>query len=243
MVYLEKQRLDRLIANQGEYSRKDVHKLINAGNISVDGIIIKNSGCLIAVDADIKINGRAYNIKKNVYIMLNKPKGIISASNDKNAATVIDLLPDEIRKRGVFPAGRLDIDTTGFMLITDDGDFAHRILSPKNHVKKTYIASLENLVSDEAVNRIEAGITLADGTECLPAEVTVLSNSFENIKVEIIINEGKYHQIKRMFAATGNSVNSLMRVKIGNLPLDNRLKGGEFKFLSENEVLMIEQKI
>ena len=173
--------------------------------------------------------------------MLNKPKGVVSATNDRSQKTVIDLVPDEFRKRNLFPAGRLDMTTTGFVLITDDGDFAHRILSPKNHIEKTYEARLAEKVSDEQLETVADGIVLKDGTECLPAKLRVLEDG-DNPLVEIKICEGKYHQIKRMFAAAGNGVVELKRVKMGELPLDDTLPEGQCRKLSEAEVALIEKR-
>ncbi|MCQ2480196.1 MAG: pseudouridine synthase, partial [Clostridia bacterium] len=152
--------------------------------------------------------------------------------------TVIDLVPLEYKKKNLFPAGRLDRNTTGFVLITDDGDFAHNILSPKNHVEKTYEARLAEPIDENSLQKIADGITLGDGTECLPAKLKVLEKG-ENPLIEVKICEGKYHQIKRMFAAAGNAVIALKRVKIGDLPLDENLEAGECKILSQDEVKLI----
>lgn len=235
------ERLDKIIANSGTLSRKEVHRLIKSGSVSVNGIITKDRGfCIDPESAEIKINGQSVSLEKYVYIMLNKPEGIVSATKDPKEKTVIDLVPAEFKKKNLFPAGRLDRNTTGFVLITDNGDFAHRILSPKNHIEKTYEARLAERIGACALEEVAKGITLGDGTECLPAKVRVLEDG-ENPLVEIKICEGKYHQIKRMFAAVGNAVIELKRVKMGEMPLDEALAPGECRLLTKQEVELIEK--
>ncbi len=236
------ERLDKLIANSGTLSRKEVHRLIKSGAVKVNGIINKDRGfCVDPDNVSITINGEEFLLRKYVYIMLNKPEGVVSAARDDREKTVIDLVPEEYRKKNLFPAGRLDRNTTGFVLITDNGDFAHSILSPKNHIEKTYVAKLREPLSDDALEKISNGITLGDGTECLPAKVEVIENG-ESPLVRVIICEGKYHQIKRMFAATGNSVIQLKRVKMGGLHLDEKLAPGECRLISEDEIKLITGK-
>ncbi len=233
------ERLDKLIANSGTLSRKEVHRLIKSGAVKVNGIITKDRGfCVNPENVSVTVNGEEFFLRKYVYIMLNKPEGVVSAARDDKEKTVIDLVPDEYKKKNLFPAGRLDRNTTGFVLITDDGDFAHNILSPKNHVEKTYEARLAEPVNSEALERIAAGITLGDGTECLPAKLKILEDG-ENPLIEVKICEGKYHQIKRMFAAAGNAVIELKRIKIGGLMLDESLAPGECRVLSDEEVKLI----
>lgn len=233
------ERLDKIIANSGTLSRKEVHRLIKSGAVSVNGITTKDRGfCIDPETAEIKINGQAVSLEKYVYIMLNKPEGVVSATKDPTEKTVVDLVPTEFKKKNLFPAGRLDRNTTGFVLITDNGDFAHKILSPKNHIEKTYEARLAERIDEDSLEKVAEGITLGDGTECLPAKVKVLEDG-ENPLIEIKICEGKYHQIKRMFAAVGNAVIELKRVKMGELPLDESLAPGECKILSKEEVELI----
>lgn len=235
------ERLDKIIANSGTLSRKEVHRLIKSGSVSVNGITTKDRGfCIDPEKAEIKINGQTVSLEKYVYIMLNKPEGIVSATKDPKEKTVIDLVPVEFKKKNLFPAGRLDRNTTGFVLITDNGDFAHRILSPKNHIEKTYEARLAERIGACALEEVAKGITLGDGTECLPAKVKILEDG-ENPLVEIKICEGKYHQIKRMFAAVGNAVIELKRVKMGEMPLDEALAPGECRLLTKQEVELIEK--
>lgn len=234
------QRLDKLIASQGLYNRKEAQQLIKNGLVRVDGISVRDRGAHVDPDkAEVEINGKPFSLERFVYLMLNKPKGVVSATNDKNVKTVVDLAPDELKGRKLFPAGRLDITTTGFVLLTDDGDFAHRILSPKNHIEKTYEARLAERVTQAQLKQVADGIVLGDGTECLPARLEILEDS-ENPLVEIKICEGKYHQIKRMFAAAGNGVIELKRTRMGMLELDPNLNEGECRKLTDEEVKMIE---
>lgn len=236
------QRLDKLISSQGSYSRKEAQQLIKSGLVRVDGIQIRDRGAHIDPEVSaVEVDGKPFVLEKFVYLMLNKPKGVVSATNDKNVKTVVDLAPEEFRGRNLFPAGRLDMTTTGFVLLTDDGDFAHRILSPKNHIEKTYEARLAEAVTEEQLRTVADGIVLKDGTECLPAKLRVLEDG-DNPLVEIKICEGKYHQIKRMFAAAGNGVIELKRTQMGNLPLDETLAEGECRKISEKEVKMIETR-
>ena len=235
------QRLDKLIASQGRFSRREVQELIKNGAVKVNGITVRDRGAKSDDEKDIIcVNGEQLDFQRFVYIMLNKPKGVVSATNDKNEKTVIDLVPKEFKGRNLFPAGRLDITTTGFVLVTDDGDFAHRILSPKNHIEKTYEARLAESVTEGQLEAVRTGIGLKDGTKCLPAKVTVLADG-EKPLVEIKICEGKYHQIKRMFAAAGNGVIELKRTQMGRLTLDPSLKEGECRLLDAHEVQKIEK--
>ena len=233
------QRLDKLISSQGTLSRSRVKALIRDGAVRINGVTAVSPEQRADADVDeITVNGRVLTYSRYVYIMLNKPAGVVSASSDSRAETVIDLVPLELKRRGLFPAGRLDRDTTGFVLITDDGDFAHRILSPSNHIYKTYEARLAVRLGRDAAELVSSGITLSDGTVCMPADVRVLEDT-DTPLVQISICEGRYHQIKRMFAAAGNSVTALKRTAMGALELDGSLKEGECRLLSKNEVELI----
>ncbi len=229
-------RLDKFISSQTSLSRSDVKKLIKHGAVTVDKAVAASCDMQIFPEtSEIVVDGQALSYKKYVYYMLNKPKGVVSATDDKMHKTVLDLVPDNLKRPGLFPAGRLDADTTGFVLLTDDGDFAHRILSPKNHIEKTYIATLEKALTEEDISTFAAGITLSDGYECLPAAVKLVGQAVAEVK----ICEGKYHQIKRMFAARGNRVLELKRVKMGGLALDIALEPGEIRELTQDELLKI----
>lgn len=232
------ERLDKIIASQGQYSRSEVKKLAKSGLITLNGKVVKSADVKCDTASDIIIvDGKRLDYKKYIYIMLNKPKGVISATEDPTQKTVIDLVPPELKRQGLFPAGRLDGDTTGFVLITDDGDFAHRILSPKNHIMKTYHASLRAPLTDEDIVKFKEGLTLGDGTKCLEAHVRMLEG--EGNIAEVIICEGKYHQVKRMFASLGNKVLELRRVKMGNLHLDEKLPEGKCREITEEEKALL----
>lgn len=233
------ERLDKIIASQGQYSRSEVKKLVKQGRISVNDVTVKSSDVKIDPQSDsVKIDGKRLEYKKYIYIMLNKPKGVISATDDKTQTTVIDLVPKQMKRDGLFPAGRLDGDTTGFVLITDDGDFAHRILSPKNHIMKTYHATLQREITPEDIDAFKKGVTLGDGTVCLEGEV--FSISAQGVPMaQVKICEGKYHQVKRMFAALGNKVIELRRVKMGGLSLDESLLEGECREITPEELELI----
>ena len=234
-------RIDKIIASQGQYSRSEVKKLVKSGRVTLDGRVLKSSDEKADPNVNIiAIDGKAVNYKKHIYIMLNKPQGVVSATDDRDHTTVIDLVPKELRRDGLFPAGRLDADTVGFVLITDDGDFAHEILSPKNHIMKTYHAVLQRDLTQEDIDSFKNGIELKDGTLCLEAEVTALDSPQPMAQVKIC--EGKYHQVKRMFAALGNKVLYLKRVKMGGLPLDDTLEEGQCREITAEELELIKQK-
>ncbi len=237
---MKKERIDKLIASQGLLSRNDVKTMIKRGEVSVNGVVIKDSSVKVSYEDDIVVNGKPLKQTEFTYIMLNKPKGVVSASEDKRDKTVIDILPDELKRKNLFPAGRLDKDTTGFCLITDDGDFAHRILSPSRHVDKTYIATVDKKINfANARKAFKDGIVLADGTVLLSADLELLSDD-DNQSFKVVIKEGKYHQVKRMFASLGTTVIELKRVSIGGLVLDDNLEEGEARLLTAEELSKIE---
>ena len=235
------ERIDKIIASQGQYSRSEVKKLVKDGRITLDGKTVKSSDVKADPDQnDIAIDGKSISYKKHLYIMLNKPQGVVSATEDTDHKTVIDLVPKELKRDGLFPAGRLDSDTVGFVLITDDGDFAHKILSPKNHIMKTYHATLQRELTQDDIDAFKKGIELEDGTLCLEAEVSPIDS--DKPMAEIKICEGKYHQVKRMFAALGNKVLFLKRVKMGKLSLDENLPEGQCREITPHELELIQQK-
>lgn len=233
------ERLDKILASQSASSRKDVKEMIKSGRVAVNGKTVRDSSVKISENDTVSLDGKELILKKYIYLMLNKPAGVVSASDSKSEKTVVDLVPPELFRSGLFPAGRLDKDTVGFVLITDDGDFAHRILSPKNHIVKTYEARLARPLSKEQLELIQNGIVLSDGTTCLESRVKILENG-DNPLVNIQICEGKYHQIKRMFAAAGNKVISLKRTKMGNLLLDETLKPGKCREITSDELSKVE---
>lgn len=218
-------RLDKILVSQNIGSRKEVQRLIKSGEVSIDGEICrKPEAKLDAESARITVGGQAVDYSEFIYIMMNKPSGVISASADRNERTVIDLLPDEYKRKGLFPAGRLDKDTEGLLIITDDGDFAHRMLSPKKHVEKKYIAELDGEITQNTIKSFEQGIVFADGTKCLPARLEIYKNDKKCGLVTIC--EGKFHQVKKMFICCGLNVVHLQRISIGGLQLDGNLPIG-----------------
>lgn len=231
---MSRDRLDKILASQNLASRSGAGTMIRSGAVTVNGTVIKKADYKADTQTDeVAVNGKILNLQEFVYLMMNKPSGVLSASRDNRAPTVIDLLPQELRRRGLFPAGRLDKDTEGLLLITDDGAFAHRMLAPKSHVFKLYEAVLARPVSPEDIRQFESGVRLTDMT-CLPAELTVLREG-ENPLALVKIREGKFHQVKRMFLALGNEVLQLKRVQIGALKLDETLVPGAARELTREE--------
>ncbi len=228
-------RLDKFFSSQSLASRKEIKTLVRQGRITVNGEPAKISDIQIDPECDIiLLDGKNVSYKKHIYIMLNKPQGVVSATEDRQHTTVLDLVPPPLYRSGLFPAGRLDKDTEGFVLLTDDGDFAHRILSPKKHVPKTYQAVIDQPVNQTDIALFQEGITLADGTVCMSAQLNVLDPRPQPL-VEIVLQEGKYHQIKRMFESRGKKVLSLKRTKIGGLDLDPNLAPGECREILHKE--------
>jgi 16S rRNA pseudouridine516 synthase len=235
-------RLDQILASQGLGSRKEVRALIREGAVCVDGLPERRADAKVDAEAAaIEVAGRPLDFSRFRYIMMNKPAGVVSASRDPKLPTVLDLVPQELRRRGLFPAGRLDRDTEGLLIITDDGDFAHRMLSPKNKVYKQYEARLSNPPGPGAAEVFARGVALGDGTLCLPAQFCVLEEG-EQPLARITVCEGKFHQVKRMCAAVGCTVLGLRRVSVGALTLDPSLFPGECRELSVSERKLIFQQ-
>lgn len=230
------QRLDKIISSQTNLSRKDVKSAIRKKLALVNGNAVKDSGYLVNLEKDsIVFDGQAIKYKEFIYILMNKPKGILSASRDKKQKTVIDLVPPDLQRNNLFPVGRLDQDTTGLLIITNDGEFAHKVISPKKNIYKTYIAQLDGIVIDETVEVFARGVVLADGTVCRKAYLKPLNDYC----VEIKICEGRFHQIKRMFGTVGLGVNRLERTAIGGLKLPENIAEGDCRELSKNEISML----
>ena len=226
------ERLDKIIVAQTRYSRKEVKELVRQKRVTVNGENMSKSDIKVDSEKDkIAIDGKLINIKKHIYLILNKPKGYISATEDKNMQTVLELVPKEYQHRNLFPAGRLDKDTTGLMLITDDGEFAHNILSPKKHVKKLYNVTIDIPVTEEMVNGFKDGVALNDG-ECKSA-ILQITGTYTGM---VTLIEGRYHQIKRMFGCYGAKVIELQRIGMGDLILPDNLKMGECRELTEKEL-------
>ncbi|MGX4669959.1 pseudouridine synthase [Cerasibacillus sp. JNUCC 74] len=232
-------RLDKLLANAGVGSRKDVKTLLKKGYVTVNGEIIKNGTMHVDENADvIKVNETAIHYQKYVYMMMHKPPGVISATEDKREKTVIDLLPSDIKRFRPFPVGRLDKDTEGLLLITNNGELAHQLLSPKKQVDKTYYAKVKGLVTEEDCNYFARGVRLNDGYITKPALLRIIQQG-DVSEVEIVISEGKFHQVKRMFLAIDKKVIYLKRTKMGKLSLDSQLNLGEYRELSEDELELL----
>lgn len=235
----KKQRLDKAIAMQGSLSRSEVKTLIRKGAVTVNGQVVKNADFGVDFDSDtVAVQGKELSLSMHIYLMLNKPKGVVSASEDKKLPTVLDLIPKELWRKGLFPAGRLDKDTTGFVLITDDGEFAHDILSPKKHISKTYHALVNGTITDEMVEGFAKGVTIGEDFT-LPASLKKISSEEQGDWGEVILKEGMYHQIKRMFGAYGLKVLELKRVQMGKLPLDPNLEEGKCRELTAEELRLV----
>lgn len=235
-------RLDQALAARGCGSRKEVHALVRAGLVHVNGAAAQRAEQKIDLSCDIvTLRGEPLCLREHYYIMLHKPAGVISASRSSNTPTALDLLPAALRRPGLFPAGRLDKDSTGLLLLTDDGALAHALLSPRRHVPKTYLASLRQPAAAADAAAFAEGLHLpaAEGRPpevCLPAQLFIL----ENNKARVVLHEGKYHQVKRMFAACGNEVLQLHREAMGPLRLDAGLAPGECRELTEEELALLQ---
>lgn len=226
------ERLDKIISSQTNYSRKDVKDLVKKKSVLVNGEVVLKSDIKIDSSIDkIVILGKELVFKKYIYLMLNKPKGYVSASFDKNDKTVLELVPNKYKHRNLFPAGRLDKDTTGLMIITDDGEFAHNILSPKKHISKTYNVTIDIPMNKDMVIGFKNGVNLSDG-ECKSASLEI-TGKHTGI---VILTEGRYHQIKRMFGCFGAKVTELERIKMGNFSLPNDLSLGEVREFTLEEL-------
>lgn len=233
-------RLDRYLSAQLGVSRNDAKELIKKRQVTVNGEIAKLYDMKIVTGSDtVSVNGKEINYRKYVYIMLNKPAGVVCAVKDELSPTVLELIPQELRRKGLFPAGRLDKDTEGFVFITDDGELAHRMLSPKSHVDKIYYAELDHEADQSYIERFAEGMTIDGDERCLPAKIELLP---DRKKVYITLHEGKYHQVKRMIHALGNEVVFLKRVQIGGLPLDDRLPLGSCREIMHKEIEKIYTK-
>lgn len=234
------ERLDKIISNLGYGSRKDVKSFVKKGLIEVDGVVVKDNGMAIDPEkSSIKINGEEVSYRKYIYLMMNKPDGVISATHDNRDETVIDLLELDHQAFEPFPVGRLDKDTVGLLLLTNDGELNHRLIAPKWHVDKIYYAKIDKRVDEKDQEEFRKGIVLDDGYKCLEAKLEIISSSDEGAEVRITIQEGKYHQVKRMFEAVGKKVLYLKREEFGGLKLDSELEEGEYRELTEDELMIL----
>ncbi len=227
------ERIDKILSSQNIASRSGIKALIRSGSILANGQIVKRpEEKYDPMTTQFIVNGQPVTVQQFVYIMLNKPQGVLSASNDKHAKTVIDLLPEEWKRRDLFPAGRLDKDTEGFILLTNDGELAHKMLAPKSHVYKLYEVHCDRTLTEEDVRRFAEGIQTG-GQNFLPAEMKIVDGN----KALVEICEGKFHQIKRMFYAVGAEVVYLKRLRIGGVRLDETLASGQARKLTESEIV------
>ena len=226
------ERLDKRLANTGKWSRKEARDLVRAGRVTVDGAVCRAPEQKVDEAAPIAVDGAPIGGCGPVYLMLNKPAGVVSSTDEPGERTVLDLLGEEYQNIGLFPAGRLDKDTQGLLLLTNDGPLAHRLLSPRHHVDKVYDVEVDGGLDDAEVEAVRTGITLADGYVCLPGELEPLPGGRS---ARITLREGKYHQVKRMLAARGKPVTYLERVRFGPLVLDESLPKGGWRALTEEE--------
>lgn len=226
-------RLDKMLADQGVASRKELREIIRSGRVYVDGATETHpERKLDPTLAAVTLDGERVGYRRFHYYMLDKPVGVVTATEDRRQRTVLDLLPAELRRLGLFPVGRLDKDTSGLLLLTDDGDFAHRVISPKSCVKKRYYAEVEGEADEQDALAFSRGIVLGDGTRCLPAELELLGGG----RCLVTVMEGKYHQVRRMLASRGKPVLTLRRLSVGGLRLEESLGPGGFRELSEQDL-------
>lgn len=236
------ERLDKIISNLGYGSRKDVKIFVKKGLIEVDGVIAKDNGMSVDPEkSSIKINGEEILYRKYIYLMMNKPDGVISATQDNKDETVIDLLEIDHQVFEPFPIGRLDKDTVGLLLLTNDGELNHRLISPKWHVDKIYYAEIDQKVDESDIEKFKKGIVLDDGYKCMEAKLEIISSSDERSEIRLTIQEGKYHQVKRMFEAVGKKVTYLKREEFGGLKLDEELEEGEYRELTDDELMLLKR--
>lgn len=235
-------RLDKLLANMGFGTRKDVKKLIKQKAVTVDGVTVKDVGLQVDPDKqDVVIFGERVTYEPFIYLLMNKPAGVISATEDNYDQTVIDLLEPFHQHYEPFPVGRLDKDTEGFLLITNDGQLTHNLLSPKKHVPKVYYAQIDGEVKEEHIALFEEGVVIDDGYQTKPAKLKILASGAQS-EIELEISEGKFHQVKRMFKAIGTEVTYLKRLSMGPLELDPTLALGEYRELTKEEVAMLQDR-
>lgn len=226
-------RLDKILSDAGVAGRRELKDMIRVGRVRVDGTVVTKADAKFDETAvSITVDDEPVALEKFVYYMLHKPEGVVTATEDGEHKTVLDLFPGELRRRELFPVGRLDKDTTGILIITNDGEYAHRIISPKTHVSKRYLAETDGIPNEDDVKAFAEGMVLRDGTRCLPAKLEITGEA----KCYVTLLEGKYHQVKRMLAARGKPVLKLHRCSIGLLELDESLMAGEFRPMTPIEV-------
>ncbi len=229
-------RLDKFICDQGIATRSEARRMIKEGRVAVDGCAVAKPDAKLDADAcRVTVDGAAAGYKRHHYYMMDKPAGVLTATEDGKQGTVLDLMPPEARRMGVFPVGRLDKDTTGLLLLTDDGEFAHRVISPKSGIMKRYRAETDGVADEGDVAAFLEGVILKDGTKCLPAVLEITGTSVCYVTVQ----EGKYHQVKRMLASRGKPVAALRRLSVGGVKIDENLGPGGVRELTENELCIV----
>ncbi|MFC4022199.1 pseudouridine synthase [Oceanobacillus longus] len=229
-------RLDKLLSNMGIGSRKDVKTLLKKKQVTVNGKLVKDSSMKVDPNADeVLVNGKIIRYQQYIYLMMNKAPGYVSATTDNREKTVIDLLGKDVKHFNPFPVGRLDKDTEGLLLLTNDGNLAHQLVSPKKNIGKTYYAKVDGFVTDEDIAAFQEGVVLEDGYKAKPGVLKILERG-EKSEIEVTITEGKFHQVKRMFEAVGKKVIYLKRLSMGDLKLDETLKLGDYRELTESEL-------
>lgn len=238
----KKQRIDKILSNLGYGSRSEIKKYCKQGSVVVNGSEVSNPGTQVDTENDeILFNGEEVIYREYIYLMMNKPDGYISATTDKYDPTVLDLVDLSYLAFEPFPVGRLDKDTEGLLVLTNDGKLSHRVLSPKKHVPKTYYAKIDGVVTEEDVEAFLEGVVLDDGYKTMPSQLNILKSDDES-EIELTIHEGKFHQVKRMFESVGKKVVYLKRLSMGNLKLDESLELGEYRELTDEEVKLIEER-
>ena len=238
----KKQRIDKILSNLGYGSRSEIKKYCKQVSVVVNGSEVSNPGTQVDTENDeILFNGEEVIYREYIYLMMNKPDGYISATTDKYDPTVLDLIDLSYLAFEPFPVGRLDKDTEGLLVLTNDGKLSHRVLSPKKHVPKTYYAKIDGVVTEEDVEAFLEGVVLDDGYKTMPSQLNILKSDDES-EIELTIHEGKFHQVKRMFESVGKKVVYLKRLSMGNLKLDESLELGEYRELTDEEVKLIEER-
>ncbi|HCQ6223995.1 TPA: rRNA pseudouridine synthase [Clostridioides difficile] len=238
----KKQRIDKILSNLGYGSRSEIKKYCKQGSVVVNGSEVSNPGTQVDTENDeILFNGEEVIYREYIYLMMNKPDGYILATTDKYDPTVLDLIDLSYLAFEPFPVGRLDKDTEGLLVLTNDGKLSHRVLSPKKHVPKTYYAKIDGVVTEEDVEAFLEGVVLDDGYKTMPSQLNILKSDDES-EIELTIHEGKFHQVKRMFESVGKKVVYLKRLSMGNLKLDESLELGEYRELTDEEVKLIEER-
>lgn len=232
-------RLDKFLSEMSGWTRSEVKKIVRTGSVTVDGNEVKKPETKIDEKLSIvRVDGRQIKYNKYEYYMLNKPKGFVSATTDREHKTVVDIISSS-EKKNLFPVGRLDIDTEGLLLITNDGELAHRLLAPKNHVEKTYYVEVSGILDDVDVDAVEEGLDIGEEKKTIPAKMEILKTDIQNniSSCYLTIHEGKFHQVKRMMKKLGKTVTYLKRVSMGSLILDSKLKKGNYRKLTEQEII------